>query len=366
MASNMTAMMRAVAQFGQAFNVSVVDVPVPTILDATDVIVRINMSAICGSDMHTYHFDSGSPEQPYLYGHEAIGYVTEIGDAVQFLNVGDYVVIPDNLDNGHWTIEPDVYDTQHVLSGPEGEALPGVQTEYTRIPFADNSLIPVPVNSSTSETTLMDYLFVGDIFSTAWTGVTWSGFEPGDSVAVFGAGPVGLLAAYSAILRGASRVYSVDQVQERLDLAASIGAIPINFRNSSAVDQILRMEPGGVRRSVEAVGFEAVNANGTVDSSVTLREMVQVTAPVGGMGILGVFNDSLNDFNIGGTYMKNIAIHGGIVLPLQSVAAELVPLITSGRANPSFIVSSIIGIEEAPEYYARFSRHEETKVVIRH
>jgi threonine dehydrogenase-like Zn-dependent dehydrogenase len=99
--ANMTAMMRAVVQFGQALNVSVVDIPVPTILNATDVIVRINMTAICGSDLHTYHVESGSPEQPLYYGHEAMGYITEVGDAVQFLSVGDYVVIPDDLNNGH-------------------------------------------------------------------------------------------------------------------------------------------------------------------------------------------------------------------------------------------------------------------------
>jgi threonine dehydrogenase-like Zn-dependent dehydrogenase len=95
-----------------------------------------------------------------------------------------------------------------------------------------------------------------------------------ETVVVFGAGPVGLLAAYSAVLCGASRVYSVNHMQDRLDVATSIGAIPINYRNSSAVDQIMQREPGGVRRSVGAVGFEAETANGTVDSSITLREMV--------------------------------------------------------------------------------------------
>ncbi|KAJ4332253.1 hypothetical protein N0V95_009708 [Ascochyta clinopodiicola] len=365
MAANRTAMMRAVAQFGEALSVSVVDIPVPTILNATDVIVRINMTAICGSDLHTYHIPSGSPEQPLYYGHEAMGYVTEVGDAVQFLSVGDYVVIPDNLDNGHYTLEPDVYDPPIGFGGLVGEVLPGLQTEYARIPFADNSLIPVPVNASTSESTLIDYLFISDIFSTAWAGVSWSGFQPGDSVAVFGAGPVGLLTAYSAVLRGASRVYSVDYVQARLDLAASIGAIPINFHNSSAVAQIMQREPGGVRRSIEAVGFEAEAVDGTVDSSVTLREMVEVTAPAGGMGIVGLFNSTLSDFSIGTAYEKNIAINGGIVLPLQGITAELVPLITSGRARPSFIVSSVIGIEEAPKYFRRFSNREETKVVIK-
>jgi threonine dehydrogenase-like Zn-dependent dehydrogenase len=162
-----------------------------------------------------------------------------------------------------------------------------VVAEYARISFADNSLIPVPVNASTTESTLLDYLFVSDIFSTAWSGVTFSGFKSGDSVAVFGAGPVGLLAAYSAVLRGASRVYIVDHVQDRLDLGASIGAIPINFDESDPVEQILKKEPGGVRRSVEAVGFEAVNMSGDVDPAITLRNMVNVTARQGGMGIVG-------------------------------------------------------------------------------
>jgi threonine dehydrogenase-like Zn-dependent dehydrogenase len=159
-------------------------------------------------------------------------------------------------------------------------------------------------------------------------------------------------------------VYSVDHVQDRLDLAASIGALPINFHDSDPVSQILAREPSGVQRSVEAVGFEAETASGKIDAGITLRHMVNVTARGGGIGVVGLFNNTLSDFNYGEVYEKSIAVNGGIVLPLQ-VADELVPLIVSGQAHPSFIVSSVIGIEEAPEYYARFSRREETKVVIR-
>jgi threonine dehydrogenase-like Zn-dependent dehydrogenase len=115
---------------------------------------------------------------------------------------------------------------------------------------------------------------------------------------------------------------------------------------------------------VEAVGYEAVNATNQTDASITLRQALNVTAPRGGIGIVGLFSGGLNGFDIGQAFEKTIAVDGGVVLPLQ-VASELVPLITSGKAKPSFIVSSIIDIEEAPEYYARFSRHEETKVVIR-
>lgn len=222
----------------------------------------------------------------------------------------------------------------------------------------------MPVTDTTNTTTLIDYLFASDIFATGWSGVTFSGFEPGDTVAVFGAGPVGLLAAYSAILRGASRVYSIDHVPSRLDLAASIGAIPVNFNESDPVEQILALEPGGVRRGVEAVGYEAINSTGATDPSVTLRDLVNVTAPGGGIGIVGVFSTGIAEFDIGLAFGKSLSVTGGVVLPLD-VAGEIVPLITAGLAHPSFIVSSVIGVEDAPEYYRRFNEYLETKVVIR-
>jgi threonine dehydrogenase-like Zn-dependent dehydrogenase len=139
----MAGLMRAVAQLGQAYNVSVIDVPIPTILNATDVIVKINATAICGSDLHTYHVASGSPDTPLLYGHEAIGYITEMGDAVQFLNVGDYVIIPDNLDNGHYTVEPDHYVVPGgfggVQDGTPEAPLPGLQSKSRSNLVHDNS-----------------------------------------------------------------------------------------------------------------------------------------------------------------------------------------------------------------------------------
>jgi threonine dehydrogenase-like Zn-dependent dehydrogenase len=235
------------------------------------------------------------------------------------------------------------------------------------VPFADNSLLPLPaVNHTTNFTTLLDYLFISDVLATGWTGVSWSGFQPGDSIAVFGAGPVGLLAAYSAVLRGASRVYLVDQVQARLDLGASIGAIPINFNTSDPVAQIRELEPSGVRRGVEAVGYEAVNSTGQVDSGITMRQLANVTAAQGGIGVLGIHvgSGAMRNFDIGQVYSKGLSLEGGGVLPLQ-VASQLVPLVVSGRATPSFIVSSVIGIEEAPQYYARYNSLLETKVVIR-
>ena len=216
-----------------------------------------------------------------------------------------------------------------------------------------------------------------DIFATGWTALTYSGFEPGDSVAVFGAGPVGLLAAYSAILRGASRVYSVDHVPMRLERAASIGAIPINFNESDPVQQIMDNEPNGVTRAVDCVGMEAVNNNGDIQENIVTENMISVASTQGGIGQVGVFmtQESSPGAPLGNTlspnftfpitefFGKHLRYEAGVVDP-KLVASELVALIASGRARPSFITSAVIGIEEVPRYYERFDRHEEIKVYI--
>lgn len=365
---------------GAAYNVSVLDFPRPVLQNTTDAIVRVTAAAICGSDLHFYHQASGSPTEPFALGHEAIGYIDEVGSGVQSLSVGQYVIVPDNADDGHYTAGPDLpnsFGSNAELGGCQGmlrfylwNSCAGIQyltfvttAEYVRVPYADSSLIPVPVNASTSTETLYDYLLISDVFATGWKGLDYSGFQAGDTVAVFGAGAVGLSASYAAMLRGASRVYTVDRVQARLDLAESIGAIPINYEDTDPVAQIMALEPDGVRRSVDAVGFEARNAAGEVQSTVVLDNAVAVTGSYGGIGMLGVYGSN-QTFPVGDFWGKALTMGSGIVLPLQ-FADELVQLVSSGKASPHFVVSASIGIEEAPEYYSRFDRHEESKVVIR-
>ncbi|GKZ51334.1 hypothetical protein AbraIFM66951_005481 [Aspergillus brasiliensis] len=373
--------MRAVAWFGQPYNVSVIDMPVPSIINQTDAVVRITTSAICGSDLHFYHGYTGAADVPWGLGHEAVGYVSEAGDAVSSLQVGDYVIIPDNAHDGH-------YGQNHPLSfGSGSPGYGGLQVakililaEYARVPFADMSLIPIPFNNSTRNATKeLDYLMISDIFSTGWQALTYSGFEPGDTVAVFGAGPVGLMAAYSALLRGASRVYSVDQVPSRLQLASSIGAIPINFNISDPVEQIISLEPNGVTRALDCVGFEAVNATGHRVDGIVPRNLISVAAQQGGIAIAGVYTGGENStqgapfadqipaqvpFDVASLWEKGLTVGSGIVLPLEH-ARELVDLVAADRATPSFVVSAVIDIEQVPEYYRRFSDHLEQKVVIR-
>ncbi|EAW22251.1 glutathione-independent formaldehyde dehydrogenase [Aspergillus fischeri NRRL 181] len=372
--STLTATMRAVAWFGQPYNVSVIDMPVPHIINQTDAIIRIPTSAICGSDLHFYHGYSGSPNVPWGLGHEAVGYVSEVGSAVSSLQVGDYVIIPDNAHDGH-------YGQNHPLSFGSGSPdYGGLQAEYARVPFADMSLIPIPFNNQTGNATKeLDYLMVSDIFSTGWQALSYSGFQPGDTVAVFGAGPVGLMAAYSAMLRGAKRVYSVDQVPSRLELASSIGAVPISFNTSDPVAQILALEPNGVTRALDCVGFESVNATGQRVDGLVPRDLIAVVAQQGGIAIAGVYTGGQNStrgapfadqipaqvpISIASLWRKALTVGSGIVLPLNHAQA-LIDLIAAGRATPSFVVSSIIDIEQVPEYYRRYSDHLEHKVVIR-
>lgn len=239
-----------------------------------------------------------------------------------------------------------------------------------------------------NEATDLDYLTLSDIFPTAWTALTFSGFEPGDSVAVFGAGPVGLLAAYSALLRGASRVYVVDRVAQRLQRAADIGAIPVSFDETFGGDdpvaEILRREDAegggsrGVNRAVDCVGMEAVNWKGEREQGVVMRNMVDVVGEKGGIGLVGVYmaqdsspgaprGDRVSKeigFPVTEFFNKGLKMQGGVIDP-KIVAPELVELIASGRARPGFVATAVIDIEEVPEYYARFDRHEEIKVYIR-
>lgn len=250
--------------------------------------------------------------------------------------------------------------------------------EYARVPFADDSLIPVPLTHETTNSSIeCDYLTTGDIFATGWSAIDYSGFQPGDTVAVFGAGPVGLLAAYSALLRGASNVYSVDREPMRLERAASIGAIPINFNESDPVQQIMKHEPNGVTRAVDCVGMEAVNARGESEEGIILRNMINVVAQNGGIGQIGVYmrqetspaaplGDSIPQnvpFAISDFFLKHLRYEAGIVDP-KVLAPQLVELISAGRARPSFISTAEIRIDEVPRYYERFDRKEEIKVYI--
>lgn len=222
-------------------------------------------------------------------------------------------------------------------------------------------------------------MLLSDIFPTAWGGLDFTGFQAGDTVVVFGAGPVGLLTAYSAILRGANKVYSVDHVKARLDKAASIGAIPIDLTNGDPSEQILKLEPGGVERVADAVGEECVNTQLKPQENFIIQEAIKMTCVNGGIGIIGVYfkigpntpgqpRASTIPENVSINYAlawsKNLTIKGGVVSSRDYIPT-LLALIKSGGAKPSFVFTTEIGIDEAPKGYERFDKHLEIKVAIR-
>ncbi|KAK7402705.1 hypothetical protein QQX98_011527 [Neonectria punicea] len=373
MAYNLTlnSTMRGVMWENVLQTVAIRDLPVLRMEAPTDALVRVRYAGICGTDIHITNGYSSRTDDAWSLGHEAMGIVEYIGNAVSEISVGDYVVVPDGVHNGSFEM------TLVEMKWYAGQ-LGGAQSEFMRIPHADHNLIPIPNSDTLNSTREIDYLFVGDIFATGWTALNFAGFEPGDTVAIFGAGPVGLLAAHSAQIRGASKVYVVDYIPDRLALAASIGAVPIDFTESDPVEQILALEPNGVRRSVDAVGYEAVNATLDIENGIVIRNMIAVTGYNGGMGVVGVYENLDNigesrtgidipshiSFPIAEYFYKGLTWGIGPV-DVKLVAPELVRLIDEGVARPSFIVSSVVGIEEAPEAYQRFTRREETKAVIR-
>lgn len=379
--------MKAIVWEGKPFEVALKKKAIPQITDPNDIVIRITTSAICGSDLHMYRGVFGSKTPPWILGHEGLGTIVGAGEGVKSLKVGDRVLAPGAIYCGYCENCYRGYLTYCLTFNPStifdfpgfgediGPNLGGAQAEYIRVPFADSSCLKLP---STTEHDL-DYIILSDIFPTAWDAIDNTGFEAGDTVTIFGAGPVGLLSAYSAILRGASRVYVVDYVASRLEKAASIGAIPINFTKVDPVEKVLEREPRGVRRSVDCVGFECVNSKLEPEENLVLNNCIKVTEATGGIGLCGVYppspgrtagtplaTDKQGEFPvlIGLFWFKGLSIRGGVA-EIQRLQPMLQRLIESGKAKPSFVIDEILhSFEEVPPAYERFSSHKIGKPVI--
>ena len=250
----------------------------------------------------------------------------------------------------------------------------GGQAQYIRIPYADFNALKLPPGTEHES----DFILLADIFPTGWHGVTLSGFKPGESIAVFGAGPVGLMAAYSAQLRGASRTFVVDRVPERLAAAEKIGCIAIDFSAGDAVDQIVEKNGGMVDRAVDAVGYQAVDKSGGKEvPNIVLENLIRVTRPCGGLGIPGLYvptdpgaPDKLSGegqitLPFGKLFEKGLSLATG-QCNVKQYNRYLRDLIISGKASPSFVVSHEIGIDDAEMAYDKFDKRIEgyTKVLI--
>ncbi|KAK0609826.1 Glutathione-independent formaldehyde dehydrogenase [Lasiodiplodia hormozganensis] len=366
------------------FKVSVKDVPLPKIEHPDDVIIKVTTAAICGSDLHMYQGRTAAVAG-LVFGHENMGIVTETGPGVTLLSAGDRIVLPFNVADGRCRNceEGRTAFCTGVNAGFAGGAYgyvamgpyQGGQAQYLRVPYADFNALKLPRGTEHEA----DFALLADIFPTGWHGLVLAGFKAGETVAVFGAGPVGLMAAYSGVLRGASRVFVVDQVAERLQAAERIGCVPVNFRDGDPVEQIIRANGGEmVDRAVDAVGYQAVDASGSTEKpNIVLDQLIRVTRPTGGLGIPGLYvpaDPGAPDeqsgkgqilISFGKLFEKGLSLGTG-QCNVKAYNRYLRDLIISGRAKPSFVVSHEVSIDEASDAYEKFDKRINgyTKVLI--
>lgn len=376
--------MRALVYDGP-HKVSVKEVPDARIERPTDAVVRITSTNICGSDLHMYEGRTDM-EEGRVFGHENLGQVVEIGDAVEHVKVGDWVCLPFNVSCGYCkncergltgaclSMNPGTAGAAYGFAGMG--PFEGGQAEYLRVPHADFNCLILPEDAEEKQS---DYVMLADIFPTGYHATEMARVQPGESVVIYGAGPVGLMAALSAFLRGASKVIVVDRLADRLRLAQEIGAIAVNYAASDAVEQILHHTEGeGADKGCECVGYQAHDPQGEEQPNITMNNLVGSVRATGTIGVVGVFvpedpkaKDKLEKkgqiaFDWGKFWMKGLRLGTGQA-NVKAYNRQLCELIRIGKAKPSFIVSHEVPLEEAPQAYKKFDAREKgwTKVILK-
>lgn len=374
--------MKAVVYKGP-FQVEVEEVPDPQIEHPSDVIVRITSTAICGSDLHMYEGRTAA-EPGLVFGHENLGIVEEVGEAVSSIKVGDRVVMPFNVSCGFCkncsagytgfclTVNPGFAGGAYgyVAMGP----FRGGQAEKLRVPYADFNCLNLPPGTE-HET---DFVLLADIFPTGYHGNELAQVSPGETVAVYGGGPVGLMATHAAFIRGASRVFVVERVPERIEKAKALGAITINFEEGDPVEQIKEQTNGeGTDKGIDAVGYQAQSKEGKEEPAIVLNSLIQTVRATGMLGVPGLYvpadpgapdewaKQGMLLVAVGKLFEKGQRIGTGQT-NARLYMRHLRDLIIAGRASPSFVVSHELPLDKAPEAYEKFDKRLEgyTKVIL--
>lgn len=360
-------------------------VPDPTIEDPRDAIIRVTSCAICGSDLHLYDGYMPTMERGDILGHETMGEVVEVGSANTRLKVGDRVVVPFNIacgdcffcrkqlyslcDRSNRNAEMAIEAMGHSPSGLFGYShmlggYAGGQAEYLRIPFADVGPIKVPEGIPDEQV-----LFLSDIFPTGYMAAENAEIEPGDTVAVWGCGPVGQFAIQSAWMFGAGRVIAIDNVPERLAMAETHGrAETINFDDHKVYDRLMEMTSGrGPDRCIDAVGAEA-HAGGSLDAMWdkakaslylgtdrphVLREAIMCCRKGGTLSVPGVYIGFLDKVPFGALMNKGLTLRTGQT-HTHRYLEPLLRKIEDGTIDPSFVITHRAGLEEGPDLYRSF------------
>jgi glutathione-independent formaldehyde dehydrogenase len=378
--------MKAVVYNGPR-SVSVQDVPDPKIERPTDALVKITTTNICGSDLHMYEGRTDF-EKGRVFGHENLGEVVEIGNAVDRIKVGDMVCLPFNVSCGFCrncekgltafclTTNPDPKMAGAAYGFADMGPYQGGQAQYLRVPYADFNCLRLPEDAREKQD---EYVMISDIFPTGWHATQLAGVQAGDTVVIYGSGPVGLMAAYSATLKDASKIMIVDFHPDRLKLAESIGAIPIDFSKEDPVERVLELTNGrGADRGCECVGYQAHDPQGHEHPNMTMNNLVRSVKFAGGIGVVGVYvpndpgaPDPQNKqgeilFDWGLLWFKGQSIGTG-QCNVKDYNRHLRDLIHLGKANPAFIVSHRLPLEQAPDAYKHFDARDNgwTKVVLK-
>lgn len=352
-----------------------------------DVVVRMTTTNICGSDLHMYEGRTDMEEGRVL-GHENQGEVVEVGSGVSKVRTGDMVTLPFNISCGFCkNCERGLTNYCYTMQPAEGAAgaaygfadmgpYQGGQAEYLRVPFADHNCLILPEDAREKEN---DYVMVADIFPTGYHATEMAGVGPGDSVVIYGAGPVGLMAAYSCYLKSAAKVMLVDRHSDRLRLAESIGVIPIDDSKEDPVERVMNETDGeGADRGCECVGYQAHDPSGNEDPAMIMNNLVNCVRFTGGIGVVGVFipqdpgspdelyKEGKIAFDYGLSWFKGQKIGSGQA-PVKRYNRQLAELIHQDKAKPSFIVSHELSLDEAPDGYKHFDNREDgwTKAVLK-
>ena len=359
-------------------------VPDPKIEDGRDAIIKVTACAICGSDLHLYdHFMPGM-EKGDILGHETMGEVVEVGRDNKKLKVGDRIVVPftiicgecDQCKRGNFSVCETTNRNKEVAAAAFGHTTAGLfgythitggyaggQAEYLRVPFADATHIKVPKGIPDEK-----LLFLSDIFPTGWQGVVQCDVQPTDTVAIWGAGPVGQMAVRSAVLLGAKQVICIDRVPERLDMARAGGAITINFDEESVLERLNQLTSDkGPEKCIDMVGMEA-HATATLDSMYdrvkqslmletdrahVLREMIYVCRPAGVISVPGVYGGLVDKIPFGAAMNKGLTFRMGQT-HVNRWSDDLLRRIEEGEIDPSFVITHTVGLEQGPEMYKTF------------
>lgn len=372
-------------------------VPDPVIEHPRDAVVKVSACAICGSDLHLFDGFMPGMKTGDIMGHEFMGEVVEVGKENRSLKIGDRVVIPftifcgeceqcrqgnfavcersnRNKDEaaklfGHTTAG--LFGYTHLTGGYAGG-----QAEYVRVPYADTTHVKVPDGLSDEQV-----LFLGDILPTGWQAAAQCDIQPTDTVAIWGAGPVGQMTIRSAVLMGARQVIAIDRVPERLAMAQAGGAVPINFDEESVLDRLGELTAGkGPEKCIDAVGMES-HATRSIDSMYdrvkqavmlesdrphVLREMIYLCRPAGILSIPGVYGGLIDKIPFGASMNKGLTWRMGQT-HVNRWTDDLLQRIVEGQIDPAFVITHSVGLEKGPDMYKTFRDKEDgcIKVVLK-